>query len=191
VTEVVLCCPRLQFHATPLPDAVVIELDRHVDDRGFFARSYCDDEFAAHGLPTTWPQCNLSRNTRALTLRGMHYNAPPDEEAKIVRCVAGAIWDAIVDLRAGSPTFLRWFGVELSVERGNALYVPPGFAHGFVTLRDGCDVFYHMGRRFRPDAARGLRWNDPRVAIAWPVSPEQMSDRDRTYPDFDPASVQA
>lgn len=186
-----LCWPRVRFHATPLAGAVVIELDRHPDERGFFARSYCDDEFAAQGLPTSWPQCNLSRNDRALTLRGMHFNAPPDEEAKIVRCVAGAVWDAIVDLRAGSPTFLGWFGVELSAEAANAVFVPPGFAHGFVTLRDGCDIFYHMGRKYRPDAARGLRWNDPRIGIAWPVTPQLMSDRDRDYPDLDVAALRA
>ena len=182
-----LCCRRLRFSETSLPGAFVIELERHEDERGFFARSYCDREFAAHGLPVSWPQSNLSRNARAGTLRGMHFNAPPDEEAKVVRCVSGAIWDAIVDLRPESPTHLRWFGIELSVEKGNAVYVPPGFAHGFLTLRDASDVWYQMGAFFKPDAARGMRWNDPRIGIAWPAQPVVISDRDARYPDFDPS----
>jgi dTDP-4-dehydrorhamnose 3,5-epimerase len=174
----------VHFRETPLAGAYVIDLDRRDDERGFFARTYCDREFAAHGLPVRWPQCNLSHNARAFTLRGMHYNAAPHREAKLVRCVAGAIWDAIVDLRPGSPTRLRWFGVELSADAGNALFVPEGFAHGFVTLRDGSDVFYHMGACYEPGAARGLRWDDPSVAIAWPVAPLLISERDGTYPDF-------
>ena len=185
-----LCCRRVRFRETSLPGAVLIELERRDDERGFFARTYCDREFAAHGLPTGWPQSNLSRNARAGTLRGMHFNAPPDEEAKVVRCVSGAIWDAIVDLRPGSPTFLRWFGAELSAEEGNALYVPAGFGHGFLTLRDATDVFYQMGAFYKADAARGMRWNDPRVGITWPVTPVTMSDRDRTYPDLDVAALE-
>jgi dTDP-4-dehydrorhamnose 3,5-epimerase len=175
----------LRFRETPLPGAYVVELDPLVDERGFFARASCEEEFAAHGLPTRWPQNNLSRNTRAGTLRGMHYNAAPAREAKLVRCVRGAIWDAIVDLRPGSAARFRWFGAELSAEAGNALYVPEGFAHGFVTLRDDSDVFYQMGRSFVAGATRGLRFDDPRVGIAWPVTPTLMSERDRTYPDFD------
>ena len=174
------------FRETPLVGAYVIELERRVDERGFFARTYCDRELAEHGLPTHWPQCNLSRSARAGTLRGMHYNAAPHSEAKLVRCARGAVFDAIVDMRAGSPTHLRWFGVELSDEAGNALYVPEGFAHGFVTLRDDTDVFYHMGKSYQPGAARGLRWNDPRLGIVWPVTPAVIADRDRDYPDYDP-----
>jgi dTDP-4-dehydrorhamnose 3,5-epimerase len=176
------------FKETPLPGAFVLELDRRVDERGFFARTYCERELAEHGLPVSWPQCNLSRNIRAGTLRGLHYNAAPHREAKLVRCVAGAIWDVIVDLRAGSATRFRWFGLTLSAEEGNALYIPEGFAHGFVTLGDGADVFYHMGRFFEPEAARGLRWNDPRIGIQWPVTPAIISARDQSYPDFDAAS---
>jgi dTDP-4-dehydrorhamnose 3,5-epimerase len=175
----------LKFRETPLAGAYIVELDPRVDERGFFARSYCDEEFAVHGLQARWPQGNLSRNDRAGTLRGLHYNAAPHREAKVVRCVSGAIWDAIVDLRAGSPTRLRWFGLELSAEAGNALYVPEGFAHGFVTLRDATDVSYQMGASYVPAAARGLRWNDPQVGISWPVVPTGMSERDRSYPDFD------
>jgi dTDP-4-dehydrorhamnose 3,5-epimerase len=174
----------VRFRETPLGGAYVIELDGHDDERGSFARAYCDREFAAHGLPTVWPQCNLSRNTRAGTLRGMHYNAAPHGEAKVVRCVRGAIWDAIVDLRPGSPTRLRWFGLALAAETGTALYVPEGFAHGFITLGDGSDVFYHMGRSFEPGAARGLRWDDPAIGIGWPMPPAVISERDRTYPDL-------
>jgi dTDP-4-dehydrorhamnose 3,5-epimerase len=175
----------VQFREAPLGGAYVIDLDRHEDDRGFFARSYCEREFAAHGLPTAWPQSNLSRNARAGTLRGMHYNLAPHGEAKVVRCASGAIWDAIVDLRPASPTRLRWFGLELSAESGRALFVPEGFAHGFITLRDGTDVSYQMGRLFEAGAARGLRWDDPRVGIDWPLAPIVISERDRTYPDFD------
>jgi dTDP-4-dehydrorhamnose 3,5-epimerase len=177
----------VKFRETPLPGAFVIELDRRVDDRGFFARAFCERELGEHGIPIAWPQCNISRNTRAGTLRGMHYNAAPHREAKIVRCMRGAIFDAVVDLRAGSPTRLRWFGIELSADEGNALYIPEGFVHGFLTLRDDTDVFYHMGRFFQPDAARGLRWNDPAFGIQWPRTPTTISERDATYPDFDPA----
>jgi dTDP-4-dehydrorhamnose 3,5-epimerase len=178
----------LRFHETPLSGAFVVNLDRHVDERGFFARSYADDEFAAHGLPTRWPQSNLSRTSGAHTLRGMHYNAAPHREAKLVRCVRGAVWDAIIDLRAGSPTRFRWFGAELSAEAGNALFVPQGFAHGFVTLQEGCDILYQMGGVYAAAAGRGLRFDDPLVGIAWPVTPTFMSERDRTYPDFDAAA---
>lgn len=181
----------MRFRPTPLGGAVVVELQPHGDERGFFARTYCDREFAEAGLPTGWPQQNLSRNAQAGTLRGMHYNAAPHREAKLVRCTAGAVWDAIVDLRPDSATHLRWFGVELSAEAGNALYVPEGFAHGFITLRDHTDVFYLMGKPFQPGAARGFRWNDPRAGIVWPREPAVISDRDRTYPDLDPADPDA
>ncbi|HVT06329.1 MAG TPA: dTDP-4-dehydrorhamnose 3,5-epimerase [Polyangia bacterium] len=181
----------MRFRPTPLPGAVLVEQQRHEDDRGFFARTYCDDEFAAAGLPTTWPQHNVSHNARAGTLRGMHYNAAPHQEAKLVRCVTGAVWDAIVDLRPGSPTHLQWFGVELSSEAGNALYVPEGFAHGFITLQDRTDVFYLMGKKYQGSVARGFRWDDPRVGIVWPAAPVVIAERDRTYPDLDPANPDA
>jgi dTDP-4-dehydrorhamnose 3,5-epimerase len=176
----------VRFVETPLAGACVIELEPMSDSRGFFARAFCEREFEAHGLPVHWPQSNLSRNAGMETLRGMHFNAANHEEAKIVRCVSGAIWDVIVDLRPQSPTRLRWHGVKLSAPEGNALYVPEGFAHGFITLADGTDVFYQMSRFFEPSAARGFRWNDPRVGIDWPIMPTRMSDRDRTYPDLNP-----
>ena len=177
----------MRFRETELAGAWLIELEPHHDERGFFARAFCEEELATHGLPTHFPQANLSRNDRRGTLRGMHYNAAPFREAKIIRCTAGAIWDAIVDLRQGSPTRLRWIGVEMSAEKGNALFVPEGFAHGYITLQDRTDVHYLMGRSYVASAARGLRWDDPRIGMRWPITPAVISARDRGYPDFDEA----
>lgn len=168
--------------------AVQIDLETHRDDRGFFARAFSEPEFEAQGLPGQFPQCSLSHNARAGTLRGFHYNQPPFEEAKLVRCVRGAIYDVIIDLRSDSPTHLQWVGVELSAENGRALFVPKGFAHGFVTLSDTTDVYYHMDSLFQPNAARGFRYNDPLFGIPWPLAPSVISERDASYPDFDPAS---
>jgi dTDP-4-dehydrorhamnose 3,5-epimerase len=179
----------LLFKTTPLESAFLVELDRHEDGRGFFARTFCETEFSRHGLPTHFPQCNLSHNLRSGTLRGMHFNAAPHAESKLVRCVSGAIYDVIVDLRAGSSTRFEWFGVELSQGNGSALFIPAGFAHGFVTLTDDADVFYHMGEFFHAEAARGFRWNDPKFAIRWPSAPVVISERDATYPDFHPDAV--
>lgn len=176
----------MKFIETELAGAFIVDLVRHVDERGFFARAFCEREFAEHGLPVRFPQCNLSRNTARGTLRGMHYEAPPSAESKLVRCVTGAVFDAIVDLRPESATFLRWTGVELSAENGRALFVPAGFAHGFLTLAPDTDVFYQMGDFFRPDGARGFRWNDSRIGIRWPAEPVVISERDATYPDFEP-----
>lgn len=178
------------FKETPLAGAYVLELERRSDERGFFARAFCEKELAAAGLPTHFPQCNISRNDRAATLRGMHYNVPPFREAKLVRCMRGAIYDVIVDLRAGSPTERRWTGVELSADDGRALFVPEGFAHGFVTLADYTDVFYHMGRFFQADAARGFRYDDPFFQISWPLPPAVVSERDLAYAPFDPANFE-
>jgi dTDP-4-dehydrorhamnose 3,5-epimerase len=174
------------FNETTLSGAFIVEIEQHSDERGFFARTFCEREFEAHGLPTRFPQCNLSRNTHGGTLRGMHYQAAPLWEAKLVRCISGAIWDVIIDLRRDSPTRFRSIGVELSAANARALFVPNGFAHGFVTLSDDSDVFYHMSEFFRPNGARGLRWDDPRFDIDWPMQPRVISDRDATYPDFDP-----
>jgi dTDP-4-dehydrorhamnose 3,5-epimerase len=178
----------MRFRETALPGALIVELERHRDERGFFARSFCEEEFAAHGLPVRFPQSNVSRNSRAATLRGMHYNAAPHAEAKLVRCTSGAIWDVIVDLRRGSPERFRSVGVQLTAESGDALFVPEGFAHGFITLRDETEVLYMMGRAYVAGAARGLRWNDPRLGIAWPMAPAVLSDRDASWPGFDEAS---
>jgi dTDP-4-dehydrorhamnose 3,5-epimerase len=177
----------MRFEATGLDGAVVIRPDRHVDDRGSFTRTFCETEFAAAGLPVRFPQCNLSANSRAGTLRGMHLNVEGHCEAKLVRCVRGAVHDVIVDLRRGSPTFLRWVGVDLAAEDATALFVPEGFAHGFVTLTDDADIYYHMSRAFEPGVAIGFRWDDPAFGITWPVQPRIVAERDLSYPGFHPA----
>ena len=175
----------MRFTPAPLAGAVVIDVDPHVDERGSFARVFCADEFAAHGLPAHYPQCNISSNRFAGTLRGMHYNAEPHGEDKIVRCVRGAIHDVIVDLRATSPTRWQWFGIDLTADNARSLFVPTGFAHGFLTLDDTTDVHYHMGAIYVPDAARGFRWDDPAVAIEWPREPTVLSSADAEYADLD------
>ncbi|HEX3776576.1 MAG TPA: dTDP-4-dehydrorhamnose 3,5-epimerase [Polyangiaceae bacterium] len=179
----------MRFDQTELAGAYVIEVEPHEDERGFFARAFCAREFAEHGLPSVFPQSNLSRNHSRGTLRGMHFEAPPSAESKLVRCVTGAIYDVIVDLRPSSASFLSWVGAELSAENARALFVPAGFAHGFITLTDDSDVFYQMGDFFRPGGARGARWNDPRFGIRWPLEPKVISERDATYADFDPAAL--
>ena len=168
-----------------LPDLVLVEIEPRRDGRGFFARAFAEEEFAQRGLPTYYPHWNLSRNTAEGTLRGMHYNAAPFREAKLVRCTSGAIWDVVVDLRATSPTRFRWIGVELTAERGEALLIPEGFAHGFVTLCRDADVFYQMSRPYTAEAARGFRWDDPRIGIRWPRDPAVVSDKDRGFRPFD------
>jgi dTDP-4-dehydrorhamnose 3,5-epimerase len=177
----------MRFVATPLGGAWIIELEPHLDERGFFARTFCALEFADHGLPTAFPQSNLSRNANAGTLRGMHFNTAAHAESKVVRCAQGAIHDVIIDLRADSPTYRQWFAVELTAASGRALFVPAGVAHGFLTLVDETDVEYQMGAFYTPEAARGLRWNDPAIGVEWPRVPAVISPRDATYPDFDPA----
>jgi len=172
------------FRETPLCGAFLIELDPQHDERGWFARSFCEREFAARGLPTRFPQSNLSRNRSAGTLRGMHYNSPPFAEAKLVRPARGAIFDMIVDLRPQSPTRFQSFGAELSAAEGNALFVPSGFAHGFVTLVDETDVHYQMGEFFSSGAGRGFRWDDPKFSLVWPRQPSVIAARDQSYPDY-------
>ena len=141
---------------------------------------------AEAGLSTAWPQCNTSWNPRRGTLRGMHYQENPRPEPKLVRCTRGRVFDVALDLRPHSPTFKAWVGVELSADSRAALYIPPGCAHGFLTLEDGCEVFYQMGESYVPELARGVRWNDPAFAIAWPIEPTLIGERDATYPDFAP-----
>lgn len=177
----------MRIEPLPLKDAALIRLQRHEDERGFFARSFCAAEFAAAGLPTDWPQHNISFNRQAGTIRGLHYQIPPHEEPKVIRCTAGAIFDVIVDLRAGSPSWGRWFGAELSARNGDALYAPAGFAHGFQTLCDDSEVCYLMGTAFVPSAAGGIRFDDPRLAIAWPLAVSSISDRDLALPTLPPA----
>jgi dTDP-4-dehydrorhamnose 3,5-epimerase len=177
----------VRFVPTSLDGAWVIELDRHGDERGSFARVFCEREFAQHGLPTRFPQSNVSTNRLAGTLRGMHFNVTSHWESKLVRCVRGAVHDIIVDLRPGSPTERQWLAAELTADNGRALFVPQGFAHGFVTLCDDTDVHYQMGDFYHGDAARGLRWDDPALGLVWPRRPAVISERDATYPDFDPS----
>lgn len=172
------------FVATPLPGAFVVELEQHADDRGYFARAWCQREFAAMGLSHEVAQCNVSHTTRRGTLRGMHWQEAPYGEAKLVRCTRGSIWDVIIDLRPDSPTYTRHFGIELNSVSGRALFVPEGFAHGFVTLEDDTDVFYQMSQFHEPNAARGVRWNDPAFGIVWPISEPLLHPRDAHYPDF-------
>jgi dTDP-4-dehydrorhamnose 3,5-epimerase len=177
----------VKFVPLELEGAYVIELEPYRDERGFFARTWCRDEFAEHGLTPVVAQCSTSHNERAGTLRGLHFQHPPHAEAKLVRCTRGAVFDVIVDLRLGSPSLARWLGVELNEERGNALYVPEGFAHGFQTLTDHADVLYTISAPYVPEAASGVRWDDPAFGIEWPEAAERtISDRDRAWPDFDP-----
>jgi dTDP-4-dehydrorhamnose 3,5-epimerase len=174
----------MKFKETELKGAFVIELEKLEDERGFFARSFCVDEFNKHGLNTRVVQCNVSLNKHMGTLRGMHYQTAPFEEAKLVRCTRGSIYDVIIDLRSGSETFKRHFAIVLTAKDGNMLYVPEGFAHGFQTLAPDSEIFYQMSQVYSPEHARGVRWNDPAFAIEWPAAERIMTDRDRTYPDF-------
>jgi dTDP-4-dehydrorhamnose 3,5-epimerase len=179
----------LRFIETELAGAYVLELDRHVDERGFFARIWCRDELADLGLSTELAQCSISRNGRAGTLRGLHFQRDPHEEVKLVRSIRGAIYDVIVDLRPSSPTRGRWIGVELDAAYGRSLYVPQGFAHGFQTLVDETDVLYMISTPHAPEAAAGLRWDDPFFQIEWPETPSRtIGERDRGWPDFDPSA---
>ncbi len=172
------------FTETALPGVVVVEPERREDARGFFARAWCAREFAARGLTSRLVQCSVSFNKRRGTLRGMHYQAAPHAEAKLVRCTAGAIFDVAIDLRPASPAYRRHVSIVLTAEARNMLYVPEGCAHGFQTLVDDTEVFYQMSEFYAAGAARGVRWNDPAFGIAWPDPDPILIDRDRTYPDF-------
>lgn len=177
----------MRFTPVNLAGAYVVEIEPHHDDRGFFARSWCTQEFIVHGLDSRLAQCNVSFNRKRGTLRGMHFQAAPHGEAKLVRCTRGTIHDVIVDLRPHSPTFRQWQGFELSATNHRALYIPEDFAHGFQTLEDDCEVFYQMSNAYTPSASRGLRWDDPALAISWPVTEPVLSDRDRSYALLDHA----
>ena len=177
----------MRFIETRLRGALIVEPERLADERGFFALTWSSAEFEERGLNPHLVQCNLSFNARRGTLRGMHYQAAPHAQAKLVRCTAGAVFDCIIDLREGSETFAQWVGVELSAENRTQLYVPEGFAHGFQTLSDGTEVFYQMSSPYVPESARGVRWDDPAFRIVWPEAAELViNERDRTYPDFRP-----
>jgi len=174
------------FTKLDISGVFLAEPELHGDDRGFFARTWCQEEFKKRGLNDRLVQCSVSFNAKKGTLRGMHYQVAPYREAKLVRCSHGAIYDVAVDLRPESPTFKRHIGVELSEQNRKMLYVPEGFAHGFITLRDQTEVLYHISEFWSPAHARGVRWNDPAFGIEWPAQPEIIADRDRDYPDFTP-----
>jgi dTDP-4-dehydrorhamnose 3,5-epimerase len=172
---------RMRFVPTAIPGAWLIEQERRVDDRGFFARTWCAEELAERGLEARLAQCSVSFNDRRGTLRGLHYQAPPFAEVKIVRCSRGALYDVAVDVRPDSRTFRRWIGVELTAETGRALYVPRGFAHGFLTLADATEVSYQISAPYHPEAARGVRYDDPFFGITWPGPVKAIAPRDRDY----------
>ena len=171
---------------TPLAGAYVIELDKRGDNRGFFARVFCTRECEKHGLVNKFVQVNNSLSGPRGTLRGMHYQLPPRAETKVVRCIQGAFWDVILDLRPESPSFGEWFGTELSAENRRMMYAPKGCAHGFITLTDDAESFYFVDEFYSPEYERGVRWNDERFSIRWPIEPCIISDKDRGHRDFDP-----
>jgi dTDP-4-dehydrorhamnose 3,5-epimerase len=173
------------FSELPLPGAYLIEMEQFTDERGFFARSYCAEVFTTRRLGPELRQCSVSYNARRGTLRGMHYQVAPHEEHKLVRCTAGAIFDVIVDIRTSSPTYRGWYGTELTAKNHLSLFVPPGFAHGFLTLADDTEAYYMISVAHAPQFARGLRWNDPEFDIEWPLRPAVISARDASYPLFD------
>lgn len=175
------------FTKTPLEGACLIELEKHSDERGFFARMFCEREFEAQGLVARFVQVNNSLATEKGTLRGMHYQLAPKAEVKVVRCVRGALYDLIIDLRKDSPTFCQHFGATLTADNRTMLYVPKGFAHGFMTLEEDTEALYLVDEFYAPDRERGLRWDDPKFGIDWPLAPAVISDKDRSHPDFDEA----
>ncbi len=176
------------FTPLPLEGAYLIALERIGDERGHFARAWCAQAFAEHRLDAALSQCNISFNARRHTLRGLHWQAAPHPETKLVRCTRGAVWDVIVDLRPASATFRRWHAVELDERNQLALYIPHGFAHGFQTLEDESELFYHMSVPYHPECSRGARWDDPAFAISWPNGAPLLSPRDANHPAFAPAA---
>lgn len=174
----------MKFIEAALPGAFIIEPEPLEDERGFFARAFCAHEFERHGLNPRLVQCSISYNRLKGTLRGMHYQASPHAEAKLVRCTRGAIYDVIVDLRPESPSYRRWVAVELTAENHRALYIPEGLAHGFQTLDNDTEVLYQMSEFFHPESARGMRWDDPAFRIEWPEAARIISPKDIAYPDF-------
>jgi dTDP-4-dehydrorhamnose 3,5-epimerase len=175
----------VKFHATDIVGVLRISLEPHRDDRGFFGRSYCEREFAAHGIADRFVQVNHSFNSQAGTLRGMHYTSAGHSESKVVRCIAGAIHDVVVDLRPDSSSYKRWSAVRLDAVNRESLYIPPGVAHGFLTLEPDSEVQYLMGSFYDPEVACGVRWNDRSFAIVWPAEPVVISARDAAYPEFE------
>ena len=180
----------MKFTPTKIAGVWLVELDRRSDERGWFARTWCAEEFSRHGLHPGLSQCSISANARRGTLRGMHYQCAPHAEAKLVRCIRGALYDVGLDLRPASATFRHWVAAELTAENGRALYFPAGCAHGFQTLADHTEVFYSIATPWHPESGRGVRWNDPAFGIQWPLPAEALlSDRDALYPDFTPGGA--
>jgi dTDP-4-dehydrorhamnose 3,5-epimerase len=174
----------MRIEETPLSGVMLVKVESHRDERGLFARTFDVAEFEAVGLPTQWTQCNLSWNQRRGTLRGMHFQHEPYSEPKLVRCTKGRVFDVAIDLRQNSRDFGRWYGIELSDDSRDALFIPAGCAHGYLTLEDNCEIFYMVGTVYAPEFAAGVRWNDPAFHVDWPIAPTTMSDRDATWPDF-------
>ncbi|MDB9313052.1 dTDP-4-dehydrorhamnose 3,5-epimerase [Spirulina sp. CS-785/01] len=177
------------FQEIPLKGAYIVDLDFKKDERGFFARSYCWDEFEQNGLNPCIVQCNISFNLKKGTVRGMHFQRKPKPEPKLVRCDQGSIYDVIIDLRYNSPTYCQWFGMELDSRSYRSIYIPDGFAHGFQTLEDNSQVFYQMGERYAPEYASGVRWNDNAFSIVWPLPVTCISSKDNSYPNFIPENL--
>ena len=177
------------FQPTPLKDAYTIAWEPRTDDRGHFARAYCAEEFAKQGLVPTYVQANLSENRVAGTVRGMHFQKPPDAEVKLVRCMRGSIYDVIVDIRPGSPTYLMWFGAILSANNGLMMYVPEGFAHGYQTLENDSTAFYLVSAAHSPGSEGGLRYDDPRIGVNWPLAPKSLSFKDANWPLIAPGTA--
>ena len=175
------------FQPTRLPGVFIIEPERRADERGFFARTYCEDELRAHGIDPRISQCSVSFNHAAGTLRGMHYQTAPHQETKLVRCTMGAIYDVVVDLRPDSPGYCQWVATELTADNRRMLYIPEGCAHGFLTLTDSAEVFYQISEPYHPESSAGVRWNDPTFGVEWPSAPSVIADRDASYPDYSPA----
>ena len=174
----------MKFTRIPFEGVYVIEIEPVFDERGFFARTWQQEEFLAHGLGSDFTQCSISSNARRGTLRGLHYQDEPYQEAKLVRCSAGAIWDVVIDLRQESPTHAKWFAIELTKANRRMLYAPEGFAHGFQTLADETEVFYQITQSYQPQSARGVRWDDPFFHIEWPIKDPILSPRDKSFPDY-------
>jgi dTDP-4-dehydrorhamnose 3,5-epimerase len=175
---------EMKIEPTSIAGVMTVEIEPLADDRGIFARTFCAETFAKHGLLSEFPQSNTSWNAHRGTLRGMHYQDEPHSEVKLVRCTRGRIYDVIVDLRSDSNTYKKWLAVELDAQLRNAIYIPAGCAHGFMTLQDNCEVFYQMGESYFPHLARGVRWDDPEFAVEWPALPAHISQRDANYPNY-------
>lgn len=174
----------MKFIETPIAGAFVLELEPRTDDRGSFSRAFCTEEFEAHGIAMPVVQANLARTTRKGTIRGMHYQVAPAAEAKLMRCVQGAVYDVLIDLRKDSPTYMQHFGLELSAANGKALYVPPLFGHGYLSLTDNCEMFYMVSEFYTPGAERGARYDDPAFGINWPIPVDIISDKDLDWEPF-------